>query len=672
PSPSSGFQGLPLSRIGSFVQLLRCSSCPYIIGTLSLCLKSNIELGEKLLDEDSSNRFLDSRNRDALLTNILIACLERGKVDADAFIRANGLVEKYHLENPSLEFKAGIEAEIFLNNNDVEKALWAVIDGVKIKKTLSAKEYARLYILFVNIGNRIDLSLDSLDKVQNDTFVKLSNKDQWYSIENNNELDALPIAKANEKYSSLIDKKLGGLVVFENKYGSGKSEGEIERIYTIEKYVLWQVVQNFHKLAKDGDLEWAQMIEIPQKEDSIDPQNLLKYLKDLNSRTEPFFDLYCKNNFPLAILAVSEGGLIPAIGSIQNENRGFIHFSVGTIEELEKQKKLAKNVIDEKLQFYIDGTSALMLSEMGLLEKIHAHLPNLKVPQSVIVMFGEIANRFRYISGQTMGYARGKITLSVIEECKRELIQANIRASVKLFESNHQNVGIISSANKIDCLSETRVPDELCDACILAQKENLPVLTEDHLYLEFNELETKKKAPEYFSSWALIRVLYEEGHLSFDEYLDYFGYLSSYRFRFLSLNPDDIEKAVFGDREPRSVKPENIRKLNFPLTLSEEYGVPFQVAFRVVGIFLFKVIMDDAIALGDVEKIFIEIINSFPTTMGKKELGQMLLETCNKILERNMLIKFCRLEDKLKHQKIGCLLQATEFYNVEAKPLPSS
>ena len=135
-----------------------------------------------------------------------------------------------------------------------------------------------------------------------------------------------------------------------------------------------------------------------------------------------------------------------------------------------------------------------------------------------------------------MGYARGEITVSSLEQEKRELIQTNFRESVKLLETNPGNVRAISSANKMDCFSEVKVPDELSDACILAQEENVPVLTEDYLYLKLNELETKKDAPEYFSSWALIRVLYEEEHLSFDEYLDYFGYLSSYRFRFNSFS----------------------------------------------------------------------------------------------------------------------------------------
>ncbi len=631
-----------------------------------------IDLGMQLLKEDSANRYLDSRNREGLLTNTLIACLERGKIDGEAFEKARVIIEKYPLEDPSYEFKAGIEAEIYLNNNNAEKALESVIDGVKKKKTLSAKEYADLYIRFVDIGNRIGLNLDSFPSVKENTFVKLSNKDQWYFIGNENALDALPIVETHNKYSSFIGKGLGDVVPFENKYGLEKYEDEIELILSIDKYIAWQVYRNFQKLAKDGDLEWAQMIKVPHEGESMDFSNLLKYFEDLNSRTEPLFDLYCKNNYPLAMLAINDGGLVNAIRHIQDENKGYVHFSLGTNDELESQRSVAKKILDEKKQFYIDGTSALVLSETGLLQKIYTYLPNMKVPQSVIMLFAEITNQFRYISGQTghaMGYSKGKINVSFIEQDRKDLIQANLRETIKLLEANPKNISVISLANKTDCFSETRVPEELCDACILAQKENIPILTEDHLYLNLNELETKKKVPEYFSSWALIRVLYEEGHLTFDEYLDYFSYLSFYRFRFLPLNPEDIEKAVFGDRETKFIKPENIRKFNFPLVLSEEYGVPFDVAFRVVGMFSLKLIRDDSVASDVLEKTFTEILNDFPTSKSKKDLGQMLLDACTKAVEGKVLIPFCKLDDKLKYQKINNLLQITESYNVEVKLL---
>lgn len=537
--------------------------------------------------------------------------------------------------------------------------------------TLSPQEYAELHFLFVKIGNQIDdLNTDSLNFVQENTFVKLTDKDQWYFIGDENELDAILTTKRNNKYPLFIDKKVNDPVAFESRYSSEAHEYVIERIFTIEKYVLWKVVDNFHRLASQGDLDGVEMIEVSSNGDTIVLQNLLKFFKDLNSKTEPLFEIYCKNNMPLAVLAISEGGLVGAIGRIQNENKGFIHFSVGTHDELKQQKETARRVIDEKLEFYIDGTSALVLSEIGMLQKIYKHLLNLKVPRSIIGLLAEIANRFRYIPGQTgdsMRYVRGKITISSIEQDKRELLQTNFVTAIKLLESNPKNVTDISSANKVNCFSEMRVPDELSDACILAQKESLPVLTDDFLYLKMNESETKKKAPEYFSSWALVRVFYEKGFITFNEYLEYFGYLSSYRFRFLSLNSDDVEKAVFGDGEEKIVKPENIRRLNFPLTLSEEYGVSFQDAFRVVGIFFFRIMMDNAVPLDVTEKIFVEIIESFPTKMNKKEFGERLLGACITVFENNTPKNFCRLEDRLKYKKIEGLVNVTESFGAESK-----
>ena len=46
---------------------------------------------------------------------------------------------------------------------------------------------------------------------------------------------------------------------------------------------------------------------------------------------------------------------------------------------MEKQKSIANKIINEKLSFYIDGTSALVLSEIGYLEKIFKYIPNIKI-----------------------------------------------------------------------------------------------------------------------------------------------------------------------------------------------------------------------------------------------------------------------------------------------------
>jgi tetratricopeptide (TPR) repeat protein len=630
-----------------------------------------IDIGERLLDEDSTKNLLDQGGKEGLLANTLIACLERGKVDSEALKKGREFLEKYPLENPSFEFKAGIEAEIYLSSNEAENALKAVIEGVKIKRILSPQEYAKLYYVFVRLGNQIgDLNIESLNEVRENTFVQLEGKAPWYFIGKENELDALRISKTNNRYSLFIDKKLGDKVVFDNIYGLGPREYVIERIFSIEKYVLWQVVQNFQRLASEGDLEGVIMVSVPPKEDTIDLKNILRFFQDLEAPKEPLFDLYCKNNIPLAMLAISEGGLTNAVGRIQQEGKGYIHFSLGSMEELEKQKEIAKRITDKKLPFYIDGTSALFLSESGMLPKIYKHMPNLKVPQSVISFLANTADRFRFEPGQTdhhMGYARGQIIFSSIDKDRRDLMRSRFISSIKLLESTPESIGIISSANKIDCLSESRTPAELSDACILAQKEDIPVLTEDLLYLKLNETETKKKAPEYFSSLVLLRALYEKQQISFDEYLEYFGYLSSYRFRFLNLTTDDIEIAVFGDGEIKTVKPENIRKLNFPLTLSEEYGVSFQTAFRVVGLFLIQVLIDSAVTVEIAEKLFVEILSSFPTDMGKKELGQLLLRVCIRAVENTKSKSVVHIDDQMLYKKVDKLFQLTEIYSSRSK-----
>ena len=625
-----------------------------------------IKIGEELLEKDLNENILDMKNKEVLLAQTISACFERGIVDKKNFKKTKKLLEKYSLLQPTFEFKISIEAQIYIKNNDPRKALESVIEGVKIKKILSLEEYARLYFLVcIQIGKLIEINLNSLEKVKKNTFVKLKNQDKWYFIGNDNELDAIKILEENDKYSLFISKKVGDKLIFQNKYASGSREEIIENIFSIDKYIMWQTIQNFQKLSQDNVLDSVQTIEIPKKEETIDPKYLLAFLEDLDNQKKPCFNIYCNGNVPLAMLAISEGGLTNAIGRIQRENKGFINFSLGTSAELESQKDIARKIIDSNLPFYLDGTSALVLSETGLLEKVYVHLSNLKVSQSVIDLLIQVTEKFRFTPGQIgyMWHSQGKIIVSSIEKDKRDSIQLNFIESIKLLELKPKNISTISLANKADCSSEQKIPAELCDACILAQKEGVPVLTEDFLYLKMNEIETKKKSPGYLSSLILLKVLYEQDKISFDEYLDYFRYLSSYRFRFLSLSSDDIEKAVFGDRKIKIIKTENIRKLNFSLTLSEEYGVSFQNAFAVVVRFLFKVLIDDTITPDIVEKIFVEIIESFPMKKDKKNLGQMLLRVCTKAVEKNKSRWILTKKSKTTQEKIDKLSRATEIFS---------
>jgi len=601
-----------------------------------------IRIGENILSNTDEIKILDDENKEILLAQTIYARLHRGE-----YPQAKKLVQDHGQFLKTFVGKISTETEIYLKSNEPQKALDSLIEAVKILKRPSPEEYGSLYLIFTEIGNLMDFPLVSLNKVEANSFIKLKDQETWLFIGDGNELDAIKIPHSNK--ASFLNKKLGEKIVFADKYRSEKNEQEIENILPIEKYVLWQSLHNAQKLSVEGLWDKMWVIEVPKTETGIDTKYLIARLEDEKKKGEKFFETYCQQNIPLALLVVSEGGLTNAIGRIMNEQKGFIHSSNGTMQEMESQKEVARQIIDGQ-QFYVDGTSALILSETGLLEKIYKFLPNLKIPQSVISLLLEVIDKFRYRPGQvgSMYFSQGKIGFSSIDSSKREAIQSNFEKSINIFESKSQGVEIISSANKSDAFSEQKVPASLCDACILAQRDNIPILTEDFLYLQMNEIETKKKAPKYCSAFAIIRVLYEQGKIDFSEYLNFFVYLSSYRFRFLPIMVEDLEKAVFGDGVIKTINTEELRKFNFPLTLSEEYGVPKRTASLLVGRFLMKLLIDDAILPEMAEGIFSEIISAFPT-QDKKSFGKFLLVSCVQAINKNSrgIVLGTRVQEKI-------------------------
>ena len=531
---------------------------------------------------------------------------------------------------------------------------------MKLIKTPTPELYAKLFLKLGEIDHMIDFPLTSLPNFEAESFVKFKDQPRWYFVGDGDALDAIKIPSADERYKQFRDKKIADKITFDFKYRSSP-EYLIESILPIERYIFSQAVRYFNQLAADGNLEAVKMVEMRMEGDALDTKNIIALLEDERKGRAEFFELYCKTPIPLAFLAVSEGGLAGAIAVIRNENRGFVRFSSGDLAEFNHQKDVAKRIIAGD-SFYIDGTSALILSETGLLAEIYPHLPNLKVPQSVITMLLRSMERFRPVPGQAgrLQYAQGKLLFLSIKPNEGEAIEKRLDDAVKLFEAKPENIGTISPANKIDCCSEQRVPAELCDACVLAQRDGMTVLTDDYLYLQANEIETGKKVPQYCSVFALMGVLYEQKKITFEKYLGFFSYLSGYRFRFLRFTTDDMRKAVFGDGIITMLQPERLKWFNFTLTLSEEYGVEFVTSFRVVGMFLAQVLTDDAILPDTAERIFIEILSGFPTNKDKRTLGKLLLTFCVREVENieKTIVIGSGVEIKIKR-----LSQLAQIYN---------
>jgi hypothetical protein len=135
----------------------------------------------------------------------------------------------------------------------------------------------------------------------------------------------------------------------------------------------------------------------------------------------------------------------------------------------------------------------------------------------------------------------------------------------------------------------------------------------------------------------------------------------------LGLNPNDLERAVFGNNRLNVINIENLHQFNFPLTLSENYGVPFKIAFRVIFEFYIKILSDDTIPFDVKEKILFQLTDSFPTDLNKKDFLQLLLSSCVKEaenMERNIVLS---ISTQRMRNEINKLFQLKKIYSSEIK-----
>lgn len=596
--------------------------------------KDAAKIGQELLTTEQYNLEISERNNEVILSHTILCLIQRSIIDSRAFNKAEELLNKINTDKFSIEFLIGVKAELYLVQKKPKEVISTVVQAAKTKKVFTQEEYAKLYFLFTRLSNLKGLDLNPSKKISKDSFIKFEGDDNWIYFGDDENLDAIKLKKTNKIFNSLNEKLLGDEIEISGNYSSNVLAKKIELIFPIEKYIFWKSVYYFHKLANEDLLEGVVKIETPENEEGIDLQYLLKFMEDQEKRKAPFFDIYLKKRMPFAFLALSEGSIENAIGKIQHEQMGFINCSTGDLSEFQSQKDNLQALLKEKKPLYLDSTSALVLSEFGLIDQLFSFYSDIKVPQSVVNFLLNLADKFNFDPGQAgyMGYARGNIILSPVDEKKHDKIKDNFKKSIEIIESDPSRIEDISFASKQNCFSERELLPESVDACILAQKNHGYLLTDDYIYLHVNNFETKKPIPKHFSSIALVRAMYESGCIKFEEYLKFFSYLSSYRYRFLHFDVGDIEKAVFGDGKIRIISTENIQRLNFGLTLSTEYGVTFENAFKLIAIFLCKSLEDDSTTPEIIKSIFTEIVNTFPTKLDKREFADLLSSTCINVI----------------------------------------
>lgn len=273
------------------------------------------------------------------------------------------------------------------------------------------------------------------------------------------------------------------------------------------------------------------------------------------------------------------------------------------------------------------------MAETGLLKKIKPFISNLKTPQSVITFLFKTLERFNIPPGQVgyMGYANNQLVLDKVDKSKNKKIRKNFEESIKILEKNKKNIFSISQANKSTYSLESNIAPELVDACILAQRNKAIVMTEDCLYLQVNNSQTHKRIPQYCSLFHLAKILLEQNKISFDDYLNIFSYLSSYRGRFLDFNAGLMIRSVFGEIDNIKFDPQKLHYLNLNLTLSEDYGLKPEVAINVLSEFILRIVVARIVTLKNVKEVY-EII-LIPSLFKRNENNCLkLLETSKEMI----------------------------------------
>ncbi len=656
------FKSFNLTSKDKLITDLRLFFATYNLGQNSRV----IQIGRSLLKEQELIiHHLNPEVLEGVLTQVIQAQLKIGKT-----VEALSLLEDYSeiIKTPEIKFR--IEAETYLQNDNPRKALMAVVDGVKTLKNPNSEEYGRLFLILTQIDNLSKISVSSMANVRNDSFVKIKNQDHWYYIGDGIGLGATKISNTDSKYSSFIGRKLGSKIDFpEDKYSSMIEERIIENILSIEGYIFIKVQDNFKLQSHERRWDYAIPIEIPSDGKTIDTSYLKRFLEDQTRAENEFFQFYCESFLPFAFLVKSENGILRALGKIVAEQKGYIHNILGNRQEFLKHKKVAIRILNDS-EAIIDGISTLFLVESKLFSKVFKTIPNLKVSQSVLNFLYNMVEYFNSKNGQNLylSYVKGEPKFGKVSSDFLVAKKENLINCIKLIEDKSENIIAISNASKNNSFIEQNMPPEIVDACVLAQRDNLALLTEDSLYLSTNASETSKSIPEYCSSLFLVKEMVEKNLIQFSEYLDLFELLCFYRCKFLPISSDILFKAVFQGDSFLSFKPECIRAFHLDMILSKEYGVAPLTSIKTIAEFICKILSDDSISLRFSENVFIEIIPPFLKSQGsdRNKSGWLLLNICSQFIRSEHKKRIKKFSIKKATNKLNYL---EHQININCSPL---
>ncbi|MDO9319665.1 MAG: hypothetical protein Q7V56_15905 [Gammaproteobacteria bacterium] len=610
---------------------------------------------------------MNIKNRKSVYNNILMACFERSKSDPKYLDEAMTLVTMHDSKLSNFTSSISFVPEVYMARGEFGKALESIVSAIESKNGLNQSEYARLFFsVCIRIGEHVNSDDLKLPVVTDGSYVQLKGEDQWYRVGGENSLDAIHIKSESHLYEEFRHKKLEDPIRFVSEFERTSSHDVVSSILTREGYIFQKIRNAFQKLSQKDLIPGVRLFSIKEIDGKIDSEHLTRTLKSITDPDNSVFDIYREQALPFAFLAKAEGGFNNALGRIIGESAGYINFSDGTVRDFGDQVARAKKLLTTKSDAYLDGTSAVFLSEFSIFCRVLSELPNLKVPRSVVRLLTGLAHKFSSADSSkgSLSVRQGKIVYSEHDKARNLTVHQSLLEAIKNCEEENGRIAQISDANKSKDMIESLLPSELVDASILARKHHFQLITDDSHYLRASELVLGYEKLDHISSLALIRAMYELGRINFLKYLEYFGFLSNYRLRFLSISPEDIKKALFGDGLISDFRPELLDHFNLPVTLSEEYGVSPDELVRVLSYVILDLIMDDTICIDVFGRVAIEIMARTPQKSCKLRTLNSIIERCDSGLARTLQNLTIQLNPAPFQEKLDRLKYSRSLYKV--------
>lgn len=520
------------------------------------------------------------------------------------------ILENFIPDTPSGNFIIHICAKVYLKNNLPEKALEALVNGIYEKQIINPEELSNIYTgLYIPLSKYIQIE-PSLGMVQEDTYIKFENCQDWRYIGNGKEsLDATKISQFDPRYQKILGLKLGDHIQL-NPYNA-KQNHKIELIYTHKQYILYRIPQQFQLLTSANKLSNVFEIQFEFKDNNIDISPLLEILQSQQNTINGIFEQYRQNiYFPLALLASKTNGFLNVIEKIKLENSGY-YIKHCLPETYNNQTLTAQEVVTTQKPFFIDTTSAFFLILGNMLEPLLNNQLLLYIPNSVIRFLHKFLEDISNAGEKScISCTAGELLITHFDQTPSELIR-RFQDNLNCLKQHPARIINLSNANKSDAWIEKEIEPSLSDACILAQQNitNYVVLTEDPLYIICNSYLTQKPSPKFCSSIDIVQILYEKNIIKTSEFLEYFNLLVTYKFKSLAITVPIIYQVLFQENNQLNIN--NLPKLHLSLLLSKSYGCTVEILTKMLASFLFY--LGERQGVKNCTLIFSELINNLPT-----------------------------------------------------------